>query len=311
MRLCHRAGHIVPLLTITAVLAGCATSTTDQPGNFNSNPQVVAVYAVDSAIGALPDVLIFSSDNADSGKVSTNPPPSYGGYRVEFDQPVAGESVANNADVGATIGGAASFCSPIAGSPIQLIDVQGDATRPAGPAVASVCYDATSPLGSHPHVLVIPGAGALRDPTAKPLTCNAFAPETSNSTNKRDVFKPNHKYGIQVKSGVVKNRAGKTLTAPTTGWVGDTFQFTTSGLKIMAAGFQDPNTGFFVWLDKPEPGFEKDLAPITATYQQPSDSSPFLIVLSEAVSPPLPAGSATLLGTTTAIPRLARRPAET
>src|SRR3954466_5582964 len=98
MRLCHRAGHAVPLLTLTAILAGCGTSTTAPPANFNSNPQVVAVYAVDSSFGTMPDVLIYSTDPADVGKVSTNPPPSFGSYRVEFDQPINGATVANDAD---------------------------------------------------------------------------------------------------------------------------------------------------------------------------------------------------------------------
>jgi len=149
MRLCHRAGHAVPLLTITAVLAGCATSTTDQPPNFNNPPQVVAIYAVDAVgpinfNGPLPDVLIFSSDRNDSTKVSPNPPPSYGAIRVEFDQPVNGTTIANNADRADTIGGNASFCSPLGitatapngNPPISLVDVTGDAGRPAGPIVS-------------------------------------------------------------------------------------------------------------------------------------------------------------------------------
>ena len=132
MRLCQRAGLSLPLLTICAVLAGCATSITDQPPNFNQSPQVVAIYAVDSALATLPDVLIYSTIPGDSGKVSTDPPPTYGSYRVEFDQPVNGTTVANNADRGTAIGGAASFCSPVGTNPIQLVDVTGDATRPAG-----------------------------------------------------------------------------------------------------------------------------------------------------------------------------------
>ena len=172
MRLCHRAGYAVPLLTISAILAGCATSTTDQPPNFNSSPQVVAVYAIDSAFGTMPDVLIYSTAAGDTGKISTNPPPSYGSYRVEFDQPINGTSVANNADrgTGPTPGGAASFCSPLSTNPFQLVDVDGGNRV----VVSSVCYDATSPLGEHPHVLVVPGRNALNDPTAKPLTCNTF-----------------------------------------------------------------------------------------------------------------------------------------
>src|SRR4051812_5494173 len=176
MRLCHRAGHAVPLLTLFTLFAGCATSTVPQPENFTSNPQVVAIYAVDSAFGTLPDVLIFSTIAGDAGKVSANPPPTYGSYRVEFDQPIAGESVANNANrgTGPNPGGAASFCSPLPTNPVQLVDVQGDADRPAGVVVSSTCYDATSPLGSNPHVIVIPGRNALNDPTAAPLTCNTF-----------------------------------------------------------------------------------------------------------------------------------------
>jgi len=263
MRLCHRAGYAVPLLTISAILAGCATSTTDQPPNFNSSPQVVAVYAIDSAFGTMPDVLIYSTAAGDTGKISTNPPPSYGSYRVEFDQPINGTSVANNADrgTGPTPGGAASFCSPLSTNPFQLVDVDGGNRV----VVSSVCYDATSPLGEHPHVLVVPGRNALNDPAAAPLTCNTFRADPGFGPG-GNVFTPKHKYGIKVNAGTIKNAADKPLAAPSgAGWVGDTFQFTTSGFKILAAGFQDANTGFFVWLDKPEPGFEKDLAPCATT----------------------------------------------
>jgi len=307
MRLCHRAGHVVPLLTITAVLGGCATSTTDQPANFNSNPQVVAIYAVDSSFGTLPDVLIYSTAPGDQGKISKNadgtgaPPPSYGSYRVEFDQPINGTSVANNADrgTGPNPGGAASFCSPLTTNPIQLVDLQGDASRPAGVVTSSVCYDATSPLGEHPHVLIVPGRDALDSAAVTPLTCNTFRPDPGGRGISGNVFKPNHKYGIKVNAGTIQNGAGKPLSAPTgAGWTGDTFQFTTTGLKILAAGFQDANTGFFIWLDKPDPGFEKDLAPCATTstcpdvadnlnqptFTKPADSSPFLVVLSEPVA---------------------------
>src|SRR5256885_4332206 len=287
----QRTGHAVPLLMLCGVIAGCATSTVDQPPNFNSNPQIVAIYAVDSTFAVLPDVLIFSTDPADSGKISPNPPASYGSYRVEFDQPIAGETIANQPDraAGGDIGGTASFCSPLPPtSPIQIVDVQGDASRPAGPVQSSVCYDASSPLGSHPHVLLIPGAGALTSAGAKPLTCTTFAPEdgTSDPALGGNVFKSNHKYGIKVTPNIATNRANKPLSAPTaSGWVGDTFQFTTSGFKIMAAGYQDATTAFFVWLDKPEPGFEKDLLP-TPAGQKPADDSPFLIVFSEPISDP-------------------------
>jgi len=305
MRLCHRAGHAVPLLTLTAILAGCGTSTTAPPANFNSNPQVVAVYAVDSSFGTMPDVLIYSTDPADVGKVSTNPPPSFGSYRVEFDQPINGATVANDADrgVGPTPGGAASFCSPLATNPIQLVDIEGGNRV----VVSSVCYDATSPLGSHPHVLVVPGRNALNSTTAAPLTCNTFRADPGFGPGD-NVFTPKHKYGIKVNAGTIQNGAGKPLAAPPTtgGWVGDTFQFTTSGFRILAAGFQDANTGFLVWLDKPEPGFEKDLAPCATTstcpdaagnnvlsaFEKPADGNPFLVLFSEPVTPDIgPLGS--------------------
>jgi len=298
MRLCHRAGHVVPLLTITAFLAGCATSTTDQPPNFNSNPQVVAVYAVDSAFGSLPDVLVYSTASGDQGKTDPNPPPSYGSYRVEFDQPVNGTTVANNADrgPGPDPGGAASFCSPLTTNPLQLLDVE------AGNRVvtSSICYDATSPLGSHPHVLIIPGRDEILQPAgAKPsLTCNTFRPDSPGRSDDLNIFKPNHSYAIKLNPATIQNGAGKALTSPSgAGWANDTFTFKTSGLKILAAGLQDANTGFFVWLDKPDPGFEKDLAPcattstcpdendnnVLPTFEKPADSSPFFIVLSESV----------------------------
>ncbi|MFL5438596.1 MAG: hypothetical protein ACJ79W_05505, partial [Myxococcales bacterium] len=251
------------MLTLFTLFAGCATSTVPQPENFTSNPQVVAIYAVDSAFGTLPDVLVFSSSAADAGKVSAEPPPSYGSYRVEFDQPVNGPTVANNANrsTGPNPGGAASFCSPLLNTPVQLLDVQGDADRPAGPVVSSICYDATSPLGSHPHIIIVPGRDALTNAGATPLTCNTFRASTPARGPGGNIFKPTHKYGIQVKADI-QNAAGKPLAAPQgAGWVNDTFVFTTSGLKIMAAGFVDATTGFFVWQEKPEPGFEKDLAP--------------------------------------------------
>jgi hypothetical protein len=302
MRLGYRAGYAIPLLLTCASLVGCATSIVPEPPNFNASPQIVAIYAVDSAFGTLPDVLVYSTAAADVGKISANPPPSYASYRVELDQPVAGETVANAASlVDPTVNPpVASFCSPLgtlATSPIQLVDVDA-AARPIS---SSICYDPATPLGQHPHVLIIPGVGAVTDPAAKPLTCNTFAPENfrADPTSGTNVFSPNHKYGITIKPGAITNRANKGLSAPTGGgWVGDTFQFTTSGLKIMAAGFQDATTGFLVWLQKPEPGFEKDLAPcasnstcpdandntVSRTYLQPADGGPFIIVLTEPVS---------------------------
>jgi hypothetical protein len=288
MHLCQRAGRYVPLLSICAFWFGCATTTTDQPANFNGNPQVVAIYAVDSAFGALPDVLIYSTNPADAARISANPPPSYGSYRVEFDQPVSGQTVASQTDRADVPGDPVSFCSTTPQSPVQLVDVEA-----ARNVVSSVCYDATSALGSHPHVLIIPGADALSSPTATPLTCNTFTPQDNSNGN---VFTPNHQYGVQVKSGVIQGDSGKFLTSPTSGgWTNDVFQFKTSGLKILAAGTEDPDTGFLVWLDKPDLGFEKDLAPCATTktcppnnaaptFLQPTDGTPFLIVLSEPVS---------------------------
>jgi len=275
MRLCHRAGHAVPLLTLFTLFAGCATSTVPQPENFTSNPQVVAVYAVDSVFGTLPDVLIYSTAADDAGKISTNPPPSYGSYRVEFDQPINGTTVANNADRSATIGGNATFCSPLSNNPVQLVDV-GAASAPIR---SSVCYDATSPLGSHPHVLIVPGDTTGGDP----LTCHTFSRNAAVGTG-TNVLEPNHPYGIKVDAASIQNGAGKPLAAPTgVGWQGDTFRFTTSGFKFLAAGYQDPNTGFFVWLAKPEPGFEKDLAPVGSSFQKPADANPFFVVFSEPI----------------------------
>src|SRR3954469_1064986 len=144
MRLCQRAGLSLPLLTICTVLAGCGTTTVEQPANFSQSPQVVAIYAIDSAFGTLPDVLIYSQIPGDQGKISTEAPPSYGSFRVEFDQPVTGTSVANNANVGTAVGGVASFCSPLGttpatpagASPIQLLDV--DAANRV--VTSSICY---------------------------------------------------------------------------------------------------------------------------------------------------------------------------
>jgi len=114
------------------MLAGCATSTVPQPPNFTQSPQVVAIYAVDSAFGVLPDVLIYSNLSAnpgDAGKVSPRPPPSYGGYRVEFDQPINGDTIANNANRGASVGTNISFCSPLDKTPVQLFDLRLRALR--------------------------------------------------------------------------------------------------------------------------------------------------------------------------------------
>jgi hypothetical protein len=306
MRLCHRAGHAVPLLTLFAMLAGCATSTVPQPPNFTQNPQVVAIYAVDSAFQVLPDVLIYSNLPGDAGKVSPRPPPSYGGYRVEFDQPVNGETVANNANRGASVGTNISFCSPLDKTPVQLFDLAAGARAPI---TSSICYDATSPLGSHPHILIIPGDTTGSTPA---LTCSTFTPNQGAGPG-GNVLAPNHPYGIQVKSDI-QNASNKPLQAPTdAGWVGDTYTFTTSGLKILAAGFIDANTGFFIWLDKSDPGFEKDLAPCAttstcpppsdnphgSTFLQPIDGSPFLVVLSEPVTAAGKAGDNDLTGVVT------------
>ena len=46
-------------------------------------PTIAAIFAVDSAGGFLPDVLVYSS--TEPAKVS-KAPPSYGSYRVEFNE---------------------------------------------------------------------------------------------------------------------------------------------------------------------------------------------------------------------------------
>ena len=257
MNLKTAAGRPVPLMRLATVLlmaGGCATSVVDQPAGFQDPPTIAAIFAVDSAGGFLPDVLVYSS--TEPAKVS-KAPPSYGSYRVEFNEPMAGEtlSAANDLTAGAS-STTLSFCSPpSSGAKVRLLD--GTRVVPT-----SVCYDASSPLGSNPHVNVFIGAGATVPAAPSPFTCRFFAaaPLGDAATG---VLAASHDYTLDFAAGSINGANGKALAAPTGGgWTGNQFKLSTSGFEVMAVGFQDLNTGFFTWLDKPTPGFIKDLAAV-------------------------------------------------
>ena len=287
MKLKTAAALAAPL--IAGFVAGCDTPAADFPANFKNPPQVVAVYAVDQ-VGSnvcdplnncepgLPDVLVYSK--TESGKTSPAPP-SYGGFRVEFDQPMDGTSIANNNDLSGQ-----SFCTVKtaggtgAASIVSLVDLTGSASASLP---SSVCYNPTSNLGQHPSVLVILGSGAAfaaaGDPS--PFTCRDFNNETGGTNGL--AMKANAQYGITIDKSV-KSSNGLTLNPDASNTA---IKFNTSGFDIMAAGIQDANTGYFTWLDKPFKGFEKDLDPVGAgTFVKAADGNPFLIVLTESPKNP-------------------------
>ena len=63
------------------------------------------------------------------------------------------------------------------------------------------------------------------------------------------------------------------LAIPTSApWASGQFPFTTAGYDFMAIGYQDPNTGFFAYVEKPYLGFLKD-CPNNAQFCNPVDGT--------------------------------------
>ena len=287
MRLKNASGLYAPLLAtaFSAVLGGCPTPVLDPPPTFSNAPTVVAVFAVDAAYGALGDVLVYTTNASDSARVSAKPPASYGGFRVEFSQPIVGAGIANNSDRPGTSPstGPTSYCSELtAGNAITLVDVD-DST--IGTIKSSVCYDPASALGSNPNVVILPGAGAAFAPAVNPFTCQTFAQEdgSSNPDNSGNTFKTGHKYALKFDTTkIIGGPSGKPLSLPTD-FVGGSFTFTTDDFSLMAFGYQDQNTGYFTFVDKPAKGFLKDLDPVAASaFVIPADNTPTIAIFSAA-----------------------------
>src|SRR5438105_6052264 len=304
MRLSNVAGPCAPLLVICAAVAiGCATGTAQQP--VSGPPQVVAVYSIDTLLFTgststqngprtpLPDVLLFHQTDT---RVSDKAPASYDGLRVEFSQPLDASTVVTpNPPIGGAASSVAnaSFCVPLTGdptsNPVQVLDVSGANGGAANNVIpASVCYNPASDLGSNPSVIVQLGATTLSS-TAVAFTCNTFSrpavPAGSATTGNSNFasYVLNKPYALKLAT-TIKGSNGQGLAAPSGGnpsgkWAGTTFTYQSSGFEILAAGFQDANTGVFTWLNKASPGFMKDLDAVSASsYKQPADNTPFLIV---------------------------------
>lgn len=260
-------GLSAPLLA-GILAAGCETPLIDI--KWAANPTVVAMFGTGASIGQATgtsgwsDTMFYSA--AEPAK--TSPLPAYYPHiKIEFDQPVDGATVANQAN-------RASYCTqlgatdpniPVAAA-IQFIDVDdGGASIPS-----SVCYDSGSYLGGHPGVTIIPGASATNS-----FTCQAFSPAGG--------LLEAHNYKIKFDTTKIKNNAGGTLKLPTgAGWSADGYQFKTDDFGILAVGYVDPNNLAVVALDKPGSGWLKDLVPNPA-FTMLADGSPLAIVLSGPV----------------------------
>lgn len=279
MRLRTIADLRVPLIASSlAVLAGCAAKPID--GTVTTPPTVLQIF---STLAGSQSVLMYSGDPNDTGKTTATPPPSYDGFEIDFDQPMAASSVSNFLD--RDFLDRVSACSPLASPSIKLLDV-ADGNRVIA---ASVCYDPASPVGGHPHATVI-ASNQVYSATATPFTCQEFS-ATSASDNKGEALKPNHQYALQFATAGLAGSNGQTLVAPTgPGWSNGTFSFTTSGFAIMAVGYVDPFTEYFHWLKKPFAGFEKDLLPEDGQNGrpsfgiQPTNASPLIVVFTEPVA---------------------------
>jgi hypothetical protein len=296
MRLSNVAGPFAPLLvTCAAVAIGCATGVSQQ--DASGPPQVVAVYSIDTNlfVGAttagpkapLPDVLLYHQTDA---RVSDKAPASYDGLRIEFNQPLDPASVANQNSLGGTGSTVAnaSFCNPLTGdpttNPVQILDVSGANGGAANNVIpTSVCYNPASDLGSNPSLIVQLGATALNS-AAVAFTCQSFARPAVGGTNSNFAsYVLNKPYALKLAT-TIKGSNGQALTPPTGGnptgkWSGATFSYQSSGFEIMAAGYQDDNTGFFTWINKPFKGFMKDLDPVSASaYRQPPTNTGFVVI---------------------------------
>ncbi|GAC1595463.1 MAG: hypothetical protein NVS4B10_03890 [Myxococcales bacterium] len=273
------------------VAAGCAAlvgacSPSAETTKYGT-PQINNIYAIDLENG-LPNVLMYSNPAASGSdpRVSTKPPPAYSAFQVEFDQPMSGPTLANREDRATKALANSSFCSDLtsSGGPGAQGVTLLDGTTPIP---ASVCYDPTSDIGGNPHVTIIPGTGLS---TGTPFTCQTFSRAKTNGVG---IFAENHAYALAFKPGI-KGASGQALQLPTgTGWTSSQYAFTTAGMALMAAGFQDPVTTYYSFLEKPYPGFIKDLneagkagpSKTPATCRQDSDCQ-----LTQQAAPGTPTG---------------------
>src|SRR5438067_3235052 len=274
MRLSLGAGCRTPLLaSCVAVLAGCAGSTTQK--DSSTPPTVTAVFSVDTNLFAgatttgpkapQPDVLLYHQTDT---RVSAKAPASYDGIRIEFSSLLDASTVAAPIGLGAGSGtiANASFCPPLgndpANAPVQVLDVSGANGGPPNNVIpSSICFNPSSDLGGNPNVVIQIGASAL-SATAVPFTCQSFSRPVTGGTNANFTsLVPNKPYAIKL-SPNIKGTNGQALVPPTGGnpsgkWSGGTFNFTSSGFEIIAAGIHAAHTVFFSFIDKPMPCFCK------------------------------------------------------
>ncbi|MBS2023581.1 MAG: hypothetical protein JST92_14345 [Deltaproteobacteria bacterium] len=307
MRLQNAPGLNVPqlaaLLISAGVLAGCPAGV-DVP-TPTGNPTVTRIYAVDTGVGTLPDVLLYSS--TEPTKVSPKMPTGWAGLRVEFDRPMKGSSMVTNGgfpdiETSGTNPPSGSYCAPLSSPVIALVDV--DTPTNDMSKLASICYDSSSALLGNPSITIVLQTGAALG-SGTPFTCNVadidggnyvYGASTGLGGNPLlglgyDVWKPNHAYGIKFTASSITDNAGNALSAPTdAGWASGQFGFTTMGLEILAMGYQDPNTGYYSWQSK-NPGFMKDLSAQGDAFVVPSDDAPATIVFSGLLSDPSKGGA--------------------
>jgi hypothetical protein len=295
MRLSNGAGYRAPLLACClAVLTACAGGTTQK--DSSTPPTVTAIYAIDTNlfVGATtagpkapqPDVLLYSQTDA---RVSDKAPASYDGLRIEFSETLDSSTIASPTNLGAASGTTAnaSFCGPLTGDPtkdpVQVLDVSGANGGPPNSVIpSSVCFNPSSDLGGNPNVIVQIGGSTL-NASSVPFTCQSFSrPATGGSNTNFTTYVPNKPYAVKLASTITGSN-GQALALPSGGnpsgkWSGGTFAYTSSGFEILAAGFQDDNTGFFTFLNKPSKGFLKDLNAVDAsTYRQPATNTSFIV----------------------------------
>ncbi len=278
------AGTYAPLLALgfAAAVGGCTTQEDVQPDQFNSAPVIEAIYAHDNQYGStlgLYDVQMYANPTdphfptatgvtgvQNAANVGPLFPADYNSIIVEVNTPLDGSKLGTTANLSSE-----SYCtsgSIPAQAPFQVIDVGGGSNTPL---LGSICYDPTSQLFRYPELTFVLGAGSAFDPTANPFTCQDFTQDTGDSNGAS--FKPNHQYAVQMNTAIDVNDNEIALVTPTdSSWSNGQFAFTTSGFDIMAAGYQDPNTGFFSYISKPYLGFLKD-CPVNATFCNPVDGT--------------------------------------
>jgi hypothetical protein len=130
----------------------------------------------------------------------------------------------------------------------------------------------------------------MYDPAAAPFTCQKFTYErgSDDPSGALNILKPSNNYTIAFANTVVGQYNGKAIAIPSdAGWSAAGFKFKTDDFSIMAVGYQDQNSGYYVFLDKANKGLMKDLDAVgAANFSMPADSTPFLIMFSSQVADP-------------------------